>query len=70
MRINKTQGYARGRAHIEGIENFRGQAKRHLRRRNGVPKPSSHLFLAECERRFNEAPPSNLLKAPREWMAL
>lgn len=70
VRIDKTQGYARGRAHINGIENFWSQAKRHLRRYNGVPRQNFHLFLAECEWRFNEAPPGNLLKTLREWMAL
>lgn len=70
VRIDKTQGYARGRAHINGIENFWSQAKRHLRRYNGVPRQNFHPFLAECEWRFNEAPPGNLLKTLREWMAL
>lgn len=70
VRIDKAQGYARGRAHINGIENFWSQAKRHLRRYNGVPRQNFHLFLAECEWRFNEAPPGNLLKTLREWMAL
>lgn len=70
VRIDKTQGYARGRAHINGVENFWSQAKRHLRRYNGVPRQNFHLFLAECEWRFNEAPPGNLLKTLREWMAL
>ena len=32
-------------SHINGIENFWNQAKRHLRRFNGVPKQSFHLFL-------------------------
>ncbi len=70
VRVDKTRGCAQGRAHINGIENFWSQAKRHLRRYNGVPEPSFHLFLAECEWRFNEAPPANLLKTLRDWMAL
>jgi transposase len=45
----KGRGYAQGRAHIKGIENFWSQAKRHLRRYNGIPRRSFHLFLAECE---------------------
>ncbi len=39
--------------HINGIENFWNQAKRHLRRFNGIPKDSFYWFLKECEWRFN-----------------
>lgn len=38
---------------INGIENFWNQAKRHLRKFNGVPKDHFHLYLKECEWRFN-----------------
>ena len=34
--------------HINGIENFWNQAKRHLRKFNGVPKSAFALFLQEC----------------------
>lgn len=39
--------------HINGIENFWNQAKRHLRSYNGIPKHHFHLFLKEGKRRFN-----------------
>jgi len=39
--------------HINGIENFWNQAKRHLRRYNGIPRKSFYYFLKECEWRFN-----------------
>ncbi len=39
--------------HINGIENFWNQAKRNLRRYNGIPKQHFHLYLKECEFRFN-----------------
>jgi transposase len=52
--------------HINGIENFWNQAKRHLRRFNGVPKSSFHLFLKECEWRFNTGSASNQLKSVRK----
>jgi transposase-like protein len=42
--------------HINGIENFWNQAKRHLRRCNGIPRQHFHLFLKECEWRFNHRP--------------
>jgi transposase len=52
--------------HINGIENFWNQAKRHLRRFNGVPKTSFHLFLKECEWRFNTGSASQQLKSLRK----
>ena len=70
--IDHGEGYvgydANGRAaHINGIENFWSQAKRHLRRYNGVPKAHFELFLKECEWRFNYGPPRELLKTLRRW---
>lgn len=70
VRVDKGRGYAQGRAHINGIENFRSQAKRHLRRYNGIPRQGFHLFLAECEWRFNHAPPANLLSLLSGWAGL
>jgi transposase len=45
--------FADKKNHINGIENFWSQAKRHMRKFNGVPKAHFHLFLKECEWRFN-----------------
>ncbi|KMW71653.1 transposase [Photorhabdus luminescens subsp. luminescens] len=42
-----------GQNHINGIENFWNQAKRHLRKFNGIPKEHFEFFLKECEWRFN-----------------
>ena len=39
--------------HINRIENFWNQAKRVLRKYNGIPKHNFELFLKECEFRFN-----------------
>ena len=44
------------RNHINGIENFWNQAKRHLRSYNGVPRQHFHLFIKECEWRFKYRP--------------
>ena len=54
-------------AHINGIENFWSQAKRHLRRYNGVPKVHFELFLKECEWRFNYGSPKELVKTLTDW---
>ena len=37
VRINHSEAFVHDRNHINGIENFWNQAKRHLRRFNGVP---------------------------------
>nr|WP_280643983.1 IS1595 family transposase [Candidatus Erwinia dacicola] len=39
--------------HINGIENFGNQAKRHMRKFNGIPKAHFKLYLKECEWRLN-----------------
>ena len=39
--------------HINDIENFWNQAKRHMRKFNGIPKAHFELYLKECEWRFN-----------------
>lgn len=49
MRINHSTLFAQNNNHINGIENFWNQAKRHLRRFNGVPKKNFRLLLKECE---------------------
>ncbi len=67
-RINQGDKFTAPRkVHINGIENFWNQAKRHLRRYNGIPKANFHLFLKECEWRFNEGAPAQLLKQLKSW---
>ena len=61
-RINHSELFAHKHNHINGIENFWNQAKRHLRKYNGVPKIHFHLFLKECEWRFNMGSSKLLLK--------
>ena len=40
-RINHKKHFARGRNHINGIENSWSQAKRHMCKFNGIPKSQS-----------------------------
>ncbi|MEO6050742.1 MAG: IS1595 family transposase, partial [Pyrinomonadaceae bacterium] len=54
--------------HINGIENFWNQAKRHLRKFNGVPKDNFPLFLKECEWRFNKKKPNLQLSQLKQWV--
>ena len=61
-RINHSHLFAQKQNHINGIENFWNQAKRHMRKFNGVPRQHFNLFLKECEWRFNIGSPAELLK--------
>jgi len=65
FRINHSKLFADKRNHINGIENFWNQAKRHMRKFNGVPKEQFPLFLKECEWRFNNLKPKIQLKSLR-----
>jgi len=69
-RLNHREAFVAGGTHINGIENFWNQAKRHLRRFNGIPKAHFHLFLKECEWRFNYRPTDRLLRTLRKWTEL
>lgn len=66
-RINHSKLFAKGRNHINGIENFWNQSKRILRKYNGIDKKYFHLFLKECEFRFNYGTPKQQLKTLRLW---
>jgi len=66
-RINHSELFADKQNHINGIENFWNQAKRHLRKFNGVPKQHFYLYIKECEWRFNFGSPSKLLKMLIQW---
>ncbi|MCL4146712.1 UNVERIFIED_CONTAM: hypothetical protein GTU68_055685 [Idotea baltica] len=67
MRINHSELFADKSNHINGIENFWNQAKRHLRRFNGIKKESFYWFLKECEWRFNGGNHQQLLKQLKYW---
>jgi len=45
--------FARGEAHINGIEGFWGYAKSRLAKFRGMSKHTFYLHLKECEFRFN-----------------
>ena len=68
VRINHAELFADDHGHINGIENFWNQAKRHLRRFNGIPRQSFHLFLKECEWRFNGGNHRELLNQLKSWV--
>ncbi len=68
VRISHTEQFVEGRNHINGIENFWNQAKRHLRRFNGIPKENFNLFLKECEWRFNNPDPKIQLSLLKEMV--
>jgi transposase len=67
-RINHKTRFADGRNHINGIENFWNQTKRHLRRFNGIPRDHFSLFPRECEWRFNNPDPKDQLLQLIQWV--
>jgi len=67
FRINHSKLFADKGNHINGIENFWNQAKRHMRKFNGVPKEHFGLFLKECEWRFNNPNPQMQFKQLKQW---
>lgn len=67
FRINHSELFADKQNHINGIENFWNQAKRWLRKYNGIPKEHFPLFLKECEFRFNFGSPAAQLNILKRW---
>ena len=67
MRINHSMLFADKQNHINGIENFWNQAKRHLRKFNGILPDNFYWFLKECEWRFNSGDHQQLLKQLKYW---
>ena len=70
FRINHSKEFATDSNHINGIKNFWNQAKRVLRKYNGINKKHFHLFIKECEFRFNYGTPSQKLKTLRKWCGI
>ena len=69
-RINHSLLFADGRNHINGIENFWNQAKRVLRKYNGIPAKQFYWFLKETEFRFNYGSHKEQLKTLKKWCNL
>jgi len=73
LRVNHSQEYVDGnnrRNHINGIENFWSQAKRNLRKYNGITRKNFPLFLKECEFRFNYGSPKEQLTTLKKWIKM
>ena len=70
VRINHLAEFARGCNHINGIENFWNQARRVLRKYNGIPRGSFPLFPKECEFRFNCGTHEQQLNTLKEWAGI
>ena len=69
-RINHSKLFADRHNHINGIENFWSQAKRVVRKYNGIPVKYFSLFLKECELRFNYGSPKQQLDTLGKWCNL
>jgi transposase len=70
FRINHSKLFADKHNHINGIENFWNQAKRHMRKFNGIPKQHFNLFIKECEFRFNNPHPKTQLQLLKLWLKI
>ena len=68
FRINHSKLFADKLNHINGIENFWNQAKRHMRKFNGIPTKNFPLFLKECEWRFNTPNPRTQFRQLKQWV--
>jgi transposase len=68
-RINHSKLFADKQNHINGIENFWNQAKRHLHKFNGIPRENFGLFLKECEWRFNTPTAKAQLTQLIQWVS-
>ena len=68
QRVAGSKRSPRGRPQLDSVESFWSQAKRHLHRYNGIPRRHFHLFLKECEWRFNYGSPTQLLKVLKTWV--
>ena len=68
FRINHSKLFADQKNHINGIENFWNQAKRHLRKFNGIPKKNFIYYLKECEWRFNNPNPHTQFVQLKQWV--
>ena len=53
FRVNHSKEFARGKNHINGIENFWAYCKMRLAKFHGLKKEDFHLHLKESEFRFN-----------------
>ena len=65
-RINHSKEFSNKSKHINGLENFWNQAKRHLRKFNGISKENFHLYLHECQWKFNNPSTKTQLKMLRK----
>jgi transposase len=66
-RINHSKLFAKGKNHINGIENCWNQAKRRMTAYNGISKKSFEKFLKESEFKFNNPGAINQLKILEKW---
>ena len=67
-RINHSKEFVQEETHINGVENFWNQAKRHMRKFNGIPKEHFYLYLKECEWRFNVKKISVMKSQILQWL--
>ncbi len=68
FRINHSKLFSDKHNPINGIENFWRQAKRHMRKFNGVPRAHFGLYLKDYEWRFNNSALKRQLSQLKQWV--
>ena len=65
-RINHSTHFFVEPTHINQIKNFWNQAKRYLRKFNDISRENFHLYLRECQSKFNNSSTKTQLKMCRK----
>lgn len=67
--IGDRDRFSPGSEHVNTMENFWNQTRRNLRKYNGIPRHHLHLYLKECEWRFNYGSPRELRTTLTRWVS-
>lgn len=67
QQLGQTADSEQNKSHLNAIQNFWIQARRVLRKYNGISKNSFTLFLKECEFRFNYGTPKQQFTTLKLW---
>lgn len=66
--INHSRTFVHNKNYINAMDNFWSQAKRHLLNFNRVPKEHFHLYIKDCEWRFNHSDLKSQLLQLKKWV--
>ena len=67
-RINHSRRVVKKHTYMNGIENFWNQAKRPMRKFNGIPRQHFQLCFKECKGRFNTTDSQRQFAQLKQWV--